>query len=480
MPVDRTIPELYVDNPVVPAAGVKIVVADASGNAGAMLTTTLLTTSANEINALATKATVVGADKIVIEDSAASWAKKGALVSGVNGCAMACATSRTNFTPTAATVDGNFTGIDNALAKVAPITVSVANEYTITENTHTVTFDAAGATPALRPGAANTIDNGELALPWLTVRAATFDAIEGGVRVLTAFGGALQYDGATKGSFIIEQLDAAAGQTAATFTTSGGTGGAASGATAPAGGLTTHRAGAGGAGDGTYAAGAGGAMVVTGGAAGANGGGGGANGGNATIRGGAATGAGTAGSVKIGDANTSSIASGSGTTEWAHAGYLSATLYMRLAAASAPSAVAGTGALYAFTDGSETELGYEDAAGNDVQITRDGYVNTNRGGRALGTSTFTIDSADDGRLCFWTGTSTGVAGTIAAGRAYQVTTLVLTGTAGTITLTASGITLEAGRGKTLTTQAPGASTTVTVTIMYDSTGTYATATGDLA
>lgn len=100
--------------------------------------------------------------------------------------------------------------------------------------------------------------------------------------------------------------------------------------------------------------------------------------------------------------------------------------------------------------------------------------------RSLGTSTFTINSDDAGKTCFWTGTSTGVAGTIAAGSPGQVTTIVLTGTAGTITFSGSGVTVEPLRGKTLTTNAPGASDAVVVSIIYDSAGTYAVVVGDLA
>lgn len=98
----------------------------------------------------------------------------------------------------------------------------------------------------------------------------------------------------------------------------------------------------------------------------------------------------------------------------------------------------------------------------------------------LGTSTFSLDASHRGAVCQWTGTSTGVAGTVNQSAGAQVTTLVLTGTAGTITLTAgSGMTLEAEKGKTLTTLAPGASDVVTVSIIWLS-ATYAIATGGLA
>lgn len=153
---------------------------------------------------------------------------------------------------------------------------------------------------------------------------------------------------------------------------------------------------------------------------------------------------------------------------------------IRLKEVSAPSNVANTGFIYALDDGGDTELCWLDDGGAAAQITRDGYVNTNRGVRALGTSTFSINGADDGVSCQWTGTSTGVAGTIDQGRTGQVTPITLTGTAGTITFAAgSGVTLEAARGKTLTTNAPGASTAVHVAIMYHS-ATFATIVGDLA
>jgi redox-sensitive bicupin YhaK (pirin superfamily) len=73
------------------------------------------------------------------------------------------------------------------------------------------------------------------------------------------------------------------------------------------GGATTVLAGDGGAGTATAAAGAGGQISITGGPGGTNNGGGGGNGGAIIVRGGNASGAGTDGTVTIGDTNTSAV-----------------------------------------------------------------------------------------------------------------------------------------------------------------------------
>lgn len=475
---NRTPDQLRTDNPIDPTAGVTTIPAMQSSTMGAVLASALANDAnaihdnvSGEIAAVTEKASPTSSDLLLIEDAAASNAKKRTTIANLPGCAMACATSRTNFTPTAATVDGNFTGIDN---KLGVINTATTNQTKIVANSESVIVDNDSATPALRGDVASTWTLGEVATPWATSYVDTYSIAEASAVVLTLTSSLLQYNSAK--SFEINQAAAATDAAAGNLTLRAGAAGAASAAVGKTGGAGYVYGGTGGAGSGGQVAGAGGPLTIQAGAAGANGGAGGANGGAVTINAGAATGAGANGAINIGNGTApSSIILGAAETLVDVQGYL------RLAEMSAaPAGASNKGSLYVIDDGGDTELCYEDDDGNDVQLTRDGYPNTNRGGRDLGASTFTINAADDGKVCFWTGTSTGVAGTIAAGRAYQVVTVILTGTAGTITFAGSGVTVEAARGKTLTTQAPGASTTVAVTIIYDSTGTYATVLGDLA
>ena len=85
-------------------------------------------------------------------------------------------------------------------------------------------------------------------------------------------------------------------------------------------------------------------------------------------------------------------------------------------------------------------------------------------------SAFSIDADDANAIINFSGTSTGVPATVNQGRPGQVTTVVLTGTSGTLTFAGGSIpatvTVEPEDGKTLTTNAPGASTVVTVSLLY--------------
>lgn len=496
---DRTIPQLYTDNPITIGAGVKIPASDASNVAGAIDADVLLTTAAGEINALTAKSPAVGADKIVIEDSAASWAKKSVLISAVNGCAMACSTARTNFTPTGSTIDGHFAGIDTKLAggvnsfvavngsgdATVPNDLDVTTDFRVNTNKFTV----AGATGNTL--AAGTLDvTGNFAV---NTNKATISATDGsfninsGVAAINGTTGNITTSGTVDGRDVAAdgtKLDtietnadvtdaanvAAAGAAMAAATIAdnvlvrgdGGTRGVqATGITvddsdnltmpvatvmfAPivrSGAFTNKPAsGVGGngtsveingvdgaAGDGGTAAGDGGDININAGWGGSDGGGGGGDGGDVIIDAGERTGSATVGALKLQTVGSGGIASGNGgATAWTHSGSFAVTSV-----------------------------------------------------RALGTSTFAISGADAGKVCNWTGTSTGVAGTVDQGTVGQVTTIVLSGTAGTITFAAgSGVTLECEEGKTLTTNAPGASTVVTVSIIYIS-ATFAIVTGGLA
>lgn len=296
-------------------------------------------------------------------------------------------------------------------------------------NNKAVIVDNDSATPSLRGDADATWSLGEVAVAYGSAYAYNVVVPEAGAAVVTLTSNVLQY-GVNK-DFAIQQTAPSAGQTASKLTLSAGAGGAASGAAGKTGANLDITAGAGGAADATYDAGDGGTVTITGGAGGTQGLGGTSDGGDVVIKAGAGDG-GSNGDVLVGTTQTKNITVG---------------------ATGATTTVAGP------------------------LVCGDRFVTSVR---SLGTSTFTIDGDDAGKLGHWTGTSTGVAGTVNSGVAGQVTTLVLTGTAGTVTLTAgSGVTLEAEEGKTLTTNAPGASTAVTVSLLY-LTATHVVATGGLA
>lgn len=626
---DRTIPQLYTDNPITIGAGVKIPASDAVDVAGAIDADVLLTTAAGEINALTAKSPAVGADKIVIEDSAASWAKKSVLISAVNGCAMACSTARTNFTPTGSTIDGHFAGIDTKLAggvnsfvavngsgdATVPNDLDVTTDFRVNTNKFTVagatgntlaagTLDVTGnfavnankATISASDGSFN-INSGKLTVNGTsgnTLVAGTLDvtgnfALNTNKLTAAAADGSLSLNAGTvtlngtTGNLVSPNLNfdgvlsAGTGdETSYSLTptvnklTSGdytalsvnvtetsapgtanklasfGVGGTPVAVLYSSGILTTTAAGTSAtpalavrdAATGVYSPAANQVALV-------------ANAESVIVDNDDAT-----PSLRphadstwdLGESsfywkngyfdgltvNTDGITS-QGNVTLQNSGKISLTgalewLYAADAVAGTTDtleAVADKGKRFDYQSSSATTVTIDQAAsgvqtGAKVELVHSGSgaltfsagtatvrtppgraaraagqysvvhatYNTNsevylegdlaRNVRAAGTSTFSINGSDYDAIVNWTGTSTGVAGTIDQGTPGQVTTLVLTGTAGTITLTAgSGVTLEAEEGKTLTTNAPGASTAVTVSLLYLS-ATHVVATGGLA
>lgn len=139
---NRTPDQLFADNPIDPTAAQTTVPAMQSSALGAF-----------DMQAqLAAKAAVSHASTHVSGGSDA-----------LSGCGLACSYSPTAWTPTAATIQGQFEGLNT---KLLVLDIATSNQVKITANSESVVVDNDSATPSLRGDVTDTWTLGEPGTTW--------------------------------------------------------------------------------------------------------------------------------------------------------------------------------------------------------------------------------------------------------------------------------------------------------------------------